>query len=102
MKKAKTKKSAAKKGGTALAKAKSAAPKTKIGAAEADLGAKLSFNHAMIYARDVGKAILFYRDLLGFKVIEDFRHENQSVYARLRAPGEREPSPCIKRRRERR
>jgi catechol 2,3-dioxygenase-like lactoylglutathione lyase family enzyme len=87
MKKAKPKKSAAKKVGTARPKAKSAAAKTNVGAAEADLGAKLSFNHAMIYARDVGKAILFYRDILGFKVIEDFRHENQSVYARLRAPG---------------
>jgi catechol 2,3-dioxygenase-like lactoylglutathione lyase family enzyme len=48
---------------------------------------KLSFNHAMIYLKDVGRGIDFYRDWLGFKVIEDFRHEGRSVYARLRAPG---------------
>src|SRR5215469_4003322 len=30
---------------------------------------------------------IFYRDLLGFKLIEDFRYENKPVYARLRAPG---------------
>ena len=29
----------------------------------------------------------FYRDLMGFKLIEDFRYEGKSVYARLRAPG---------------
>jgi predicted enzyme related to lactoylglutathione lyase len=50
-------------------------------------GEKLSFNHAMIYVKDVSRAIGFYRDMLGFKVIEDFRYENQPVYARLRAPG---------------
>jgi len=53
----------------------------------ADTGDKLSFNHAMIYLKDVGGGIAFYRDWLGFKVIEDFRHEGKSVYARLRAPG---------------
>jgi catechol 2,3-dioxygenase-like lactoylglutathione lyase family enzyme len=52
-----------------------------------DLGAKLTFNHAMIYVADVARALGFYRDLLGFKLIEDFRHENKAVYARLRAPG---------------
>jgi catechol 2,3-dioxygenase-like lactoylglutathione lyase family enzyme len=55
--------------------------------AAASDGAKLTFNHAMIYARDVDKTLPFYRDLLGFKLIEDFRHEGKSVYARLRAPG---------------
>jgi catechol 2,3-dioxygenase-like lactoylglutathione lyase family enzyme len=54
--------------------------------AAADAG-KLSFNHAMIYLKDVGRGIDFYRDWLGFKVIEDYRHEGRSVYARLRAPG---------------
>jgi len=48
---------------------------------------KLSFNHAMIYLKDVGRGIAFYRDWLGFKIIEDYRHEGRSVYARLRAPG---------------
>jgi catechol 2,3-dioxygenase-like lactoylglutathione lyase family enzyme len=56
-------------------------------AANQDAGAKLSFNHAMIYSTDVERGIGFYRDLLGFKLIEDFRHENKPVYARLRAPG---------------
>ncbi len=50
-------------------------------------GDKLSFNHAMVYAKDVQRALGFYRDLLGFKLIEDFRYENHPVYARLRAPG---------------
>lgn len=49
--------------------------------------AKLHFNHAMIYVKDVERSLRFYRDLLGFKLIEDFRFENQPVYARLRAPG---------------
>jgi catechol 2,3-dioxygenase-like lactoylglutathione lyase family enzyme len=48
---------------------------------------KLSFNHAMIYVKDVSRALGFYRDMLGFKLIEDFKFENQPVYARLRAPG---------------
>ena len=48
---------------------------------------KLTFNHAMIYAKDVARALTFYRDLLGFKLIEDFRYDGRAVYARLRAPG---------------
>ena len=52
-----------------------------------DGGGKLNFNHAMIYVADVQRGLAFYRDLLGFKLIEDFQHENKSVYARLRAPG---------------
>ena len=48
---------------------------------------KLTFNHAMIYAKDVERAMRFYRELLGFKLIEDFRYEGTPVYARLRAPG---------------
>lgn len=61
-------------------------PATKL-AAPADSGDKLSFNHAMIYLKDVGGGIAFYRDWLGFKLIEDYRHEGRSVYARMRAPG---------------
>jgi len=50
-------------------------------------GEKLTFNHAMVYAADVRRALGFYRDLLGFKVVDEFRHEGIPVYARLRAPG---------------
>jgi len=48
---------------------------------------KLTFNHAMIYCKDVERGMRFYRDLMGFKLIEDFRYEGAPVYARLRAPG---------------
>jgi catechol 2,3-dioxygenase-like lactoylglutathione lyase family enzyme len=52
-----------------------------------DTEGKLSFNHAMVYVKDVERGLGFYRDLLGFKLIDDFRYENKAVYARLRAPG---------------
>ena len=52
-----------------------------------DTVGKLTFNHAMIYVKDVERGFLFYRDLLGFKLIEDFRYEGTAVYARMRAPG---------------
>ena len=52
-----------------------------------DTGGKLTFNHAMLYVRDVERGLTFYRDLLGFKLIEDFHYEKKPVYARLRAPG---------------
>jgi lactoylglutathione lyase len=45
----------------------------------------LSFNHAMVYSQDVGRALIFYRDLLGFKVVEDMDYGGRKVYARLRA-----------------
>ena len=48
---------------------------------------KLTFNHAMVYVKDVNRALGFYRDLLGFKLIEDFRYDGVPVYARLSAPG---------------
>lgn len=48
---------------------------------------KLTFNHAMIYAKDVQRVLDFYREWLGFRLIEDFRYEGRPVYARLRAPG---------------
>src|SRR6266567_2196087 len=50
-------------------------------------GEKLTFNHAMVYAADVRRALGFYRDLLGFKLVDEFRHEGIPVYARLRAAG---------------
>jgi catechol 2,3-dioxygenase-like lactoylglutathione lyase family enzyme len=52
-----------------------------------EIEGKLAFNQAMIYVKDVERGLVFYRDLLGFKLIEDFRYENKPVYARLRAPG---------------
>ena len=63
------------------AKRKAAAPKGK------PEGSKLTFNHAMIYARDVARAVRFYSGMLGMKLIEEFRFEGKAVYARLRAPG---------------
>jgi catechol 2,3-dioxygenase-like lactoylglutathione lyase family enzyme len=47
--------------------------------------AGLSFNHAMVYSEDVGRALGFYRDLLGCKVIEDMDYGGRKVYARLKA-----------------
>jgi catechol 2,3-dioxygenase-like lactoylglutathione lyase family enzyme len=48
---------------------------------------KLAFKHAMIYVKDAERALGFYCDLLGFKLIEDILHQGKPVYARLRAPG---------------
>jgi len=76
---------------TAPTKAKkSAQPAKKASAPQpaAEVGGdKLSFNHAMVYAKDVQRALGFYRDLLGFKLVDEFRHEGNPVYARLRSPG---------------
>ena len=64
------------------------AKKTNVSRQTAEVGGeKLTFNHAMIYAADVRRALTFYRDLLGFKLVDEFRHEGIPVYARLRAPG---------------
>jgi len=46
----------------------------------------LDFNHAMIYTRDVARALTFYRDLLGLTVLEEFRGGDRLVYARLKLP----------------
>ncbi len=81
-----------------VAKARRAAPQrlakkppARVAAAAASVpgatGDKLCFNHAMVYVKDVERALGFYRDLLGFKLLEDFRYEGKPVYARLRAPG---------------
>src|SRR5271165_1416766 len=105
MKKAKVKKKAAKATATArttktstirkAAPAKRAVAKkasaTKAQPAKAvaapETGDKLTFNHAMLYVKDVERGMRFYHDMLGFKLIEDFRYEGTPVYARLRAPG---------------
>jgi predicted enzyme related to lactoylglutathione lyase len=68
-------------------KAKAARPAAATPAAAAVSDGKLTFNHAMIYCKDVERGMAFYRDLMGFKLIEDFRYEGKPVYARLRAPG---------------
>jgi predicted enzyme related to lactoylglutathione lyase len=80
VKSAPAKRAVARKAGAAKAQAVKAAT-----APEA--GEKLTFNHAMIYAKDVERSMRFYLDMLGFKLIEDFRYEGTPVYARLRAPG---------------
>jgi predicted enzyme related to lactoylglutathione lyase len=68
--------------------AKRSIPKAKQAVAPApDNSGKLTFNHAMIYVKDVERGMQFYRDWMGFKLIEDFRYEGKPVYARLRAPG---------------
>src|SRR5271165_5610717 len=91
MKKPTPKKAAKKKARAPLvaksAAAKKAKPQRKKAAAAPGTGGKLTFNHAMIYAKDVERGLSFYRDLMGFKLIEDFRFEGTAVYARLRAPG---------------
>src|SRR5690349_25007716 len=45
----------------------------------------LEFNHAMIYSRDIARALAFYRDLLGLTLIEEYRYGDRLVYARLKA-----------------
>jgi predicted enzyme related to lactoylglutathione lyase len=68
-------------------KSKPAKPQPAKPAASPEIGEKLTFNHAMIYAKDVERSMRFYVDMMGFKLIEDFRYEGIPVYARLRAPG---------------
>jgi catechol 2,3-dioxygenase-like lactoylglutathione lyase family enzyme len=69
------------------ASARQARPRRNKASASIDAEGKLTFNHAMIYVKEVDRGLRFYRDLLGFKLIEDFRYEGTAVYARLRAPG---------------
>jgi catechol 2,3-dioxygenase-like lactoylglutathione lyase family enzyme len=42
----------------------------------------LAFHHAMLYTRDLERSLAFYRDLLGFRVIDEYPR----AYARLVAP----------------
>ena len=90
-KKAPTKKARAARPAKRLAartsKTKPAKPLQKKAGASPAAGGKLTFNHAMIYVKDVERGLRFYRDMMGFKLIEDFRYEGTAVYARLRAPG---------------
>ncbi len=50
-------------------------------------GEKLTFNHAMIYCKDVQRALDFYRGWMGFRLLDDFKYEGKVVYARMHAPG---------------
>src|SRR5664279_5987399 len=84
--KAKAAKSLAKKPAPKSNASKPAPPSTAVVAVPSSDG-KLNFNHAMIYCKDVERGVGFYRDLMGFKLIEDFRYEGKAVYARLHAPG---------------
>src|SRR5271157_520288 len=76
MKKPKAKKASAKKTRVSRpakrAVAKKAKPKPAKAAAAPATGEKLTFNHAMIYVKDVERGLHFYRDFMGFKLIEDF------------------------------
>jgi len=47
--------------------------------------AKLEFNHAMIYTTKLPRALKFYRDALGFEVVDSY----PGAYARLKSPGGR-------------
>jgi len=93
MKKATTRKAAGKKtrasrpAKRAPAKAARTRKQARVSPTPTAAEGKLTFNHAMIYVKDVERAVGFYRDLMGFKLIEDFRYEAKPVYARLRAPG---------------
>jgi catechol 2,3-dioxygenase-like lactoylglutathione lyase family enzyme len=49
--------------------------------------APLDFNHAMIYSQDVSRALAFYRDLLGFSLLEENSAGDRVVYARLKSSG---------------
>ena len=60
-------------------------PGTKASVAP-DTHGKLTFNDAMIYVKDVERGVRFYRDLLGFKLIEELRFDGTPVSSRMRAP----------------
>ena len=47
---------------------------------------KLTFNHAMIYVKDVERGMRFYRECWDSSSSRTFRYEGTAVYARLRAP----------------
>lgn len=51
-------------------------------AARRNSGSSLEFNHAMVYVNDLAPALKFYRDHLGFKLLD----EHGEFYARLQSP----------------
>lgn len=40
----------------------------------------------MVYSKDVSASLRFYAGQLGLKVLEDFRHDGRTIYARLKSP----------------
>ena len=81
-------KKAAKKVKRAAAPAKKPTAKKAVAEPAADFsGDKLSFNHAMVYVKDVERALGFDHGLLGFQQVAECRYEGKPVYSRLRAPG---------------
>ena len=44
---------------------------------------RIEFNHAMIYTTQLPRALRFYRDALGFQVVDDY----PGAYARMKSPG---------------
>jgi catechol 2,3-dioxygenase-like lactoylglutathione lyase family enzyme len=54
----------------------------KKAAAKKGTGATLEFNHAMIYTSRLPEALKFYRDALGFEMVETY----PAAYARLKSP----------------
>jgi predicted enzyme related to lactoylglutathione lyase len=44
-----------------------------------------SFNHAMVYSRDVATALRFYVDLLGLKLLQLEQYSGRAVYARVKS-----------------
>ena len=47
----------------------------------------IELNHAMIYTANLPRALEFYRDRLGFELLEEYRSPETVFYARLRIPG---------------
>lgn len=84
-----SRKTSSKKSAPKPKKAAARAPRKQLAqaAVPSPTGDKLTFNHAMIYSKDLRRALPFYRDLLGFKLIDEFQHDGILLYARLRAPG---------------
>jgi catechol 2,3-dioxygenase-like lactoylglutathione lyase family enzyme len=59
----------------------------------------LTFNHAMIYSRNVPSALHFYSDLLGFKVLEEFIGHASAAWRLHHFPAHGLPRPATKYRR---
>lgn len=61
---------------------RTARPSRAQGVATSRATGTLAFHHAMLYTRDLERSLAFYRDLLGFRVVDDYPR----AYARLLAP----------------
>ncbi|MGA7922364.1 MAG: VOC family protein, partial [Thermoplasmata archaeon] len=45
---------------------------------------EVSFNHVMVYSRDVRASLRFYGGQLGFRVIEKMQRNRRPIYVRVR------------------